>query len=83
MHQKLISYSDLLIGMKVDHSKGGDERLQRETRGEQVKRVISKSQAEQRHQPRTWQSKSVQDKAPGMEKRRYGVEVESFLVLFV
>ncbi|KAI8438890.1 hypothetical protein MSG28_011223 [Choristoneura fumiferana] len=67
--QTSTSLSDLLIGMKVDHSKGGDERVQWETRGEQVKRFVSKSQAEQRGWPRQGQSKPMQNKAPVKEKR--------------
>lgn len=43
INQTSTSLSDLLIGMKVDRSKETDDVLQRDTRGQQVKRLVTKS----------------------------------------
>ncbi|XP_061709365.1 small ribosomal subunit protein mS31 [Cydia pomonella] len=60
INQTSTSLSDLLIGMKVDHSKGGDERasVQRETRGEQVKRFV---RAKEGQRQSTQQNRPEQD----------------------
>ncbi|XP_026319337.1 28S ribosomal protein S31, mitochondrial [Hyposmocoma kahamanoa] len=43
INQTSTSLSDLLVGMKVDRSKDSDNMLQREMRGQQVKRLVDKS----------------------------------------
>ncbi|CAH2050805.1 unnamed protein product, partial [Iphiclides podalirius] len=42
INQTSTSLSDLLIGMKVDRSKEPDEGMNRETRGQQVKRLVDR-----------------------------------------
>ncbi|XP_030022148.1 28S ribosomal protein S31, mitochondrial [Manduca sexta] len=46
INQSSTSLSDLLIGMKVDRSKDSDDKLQTQTRGQQVKRLVSSAKAE-------------------------------------
>ncbi|CAK1602379.1 unnamed protein product [Parnassius mnemosyne] len=46
INQTSTNLSDLLIGMKVDRSKDADDVINKETRGQQVKRLVEKSQSE-------------------------------------
>ncbi|KAJ0182315.1 hypothetical protein K1T71_001684 [Dendrolimus kikuchii] len=46
INQTSTTLSDLLIGMKIDRTKETDDVLQKETRGQQVKRIFSKAQTE-------------------------------------
>ncbi|CAH2102163.1 unnamed protein product [Euphydryas editha] len=46
INQTSTSLSDLIVGMKVDRSKESDESVPKETRGQQVKRIIEKRKLE-------------------------------------
>ncbi|KAH9628373.1 hypothetical protein HF086_015903 [Spodoptera exigua] len=47
INQSSTTLSDLLVGMKVDRSKEGEDQKPQETRGQQVKRLVSKAKVTQ------------------------------------
>lgn len=54
-----LCFSDLLIGMKVDRTTEKDDLVQKQTRGQQVRRFVEKSKSNE--QPRYTQRKQATD----------------------
>lgn len=73
INQSSTTLSDLLVGMKIDRTKEPEERKQPETRGQQVKRFVSKTKAETqqtRYSQRKGRSADGDQSGEGREERR-------------
>lgn len=66
----MLFFSDLLVGMKVDRSKDEDDLRKKETRGQQVKRLVSKTKQDVQ-QTRFVQRKSSQSSEQHTDRRDF------------
>lgn len=66
----MLFFSDLLVGMKVDRSKDEDDLRKKETRGQQVKRLVSKTKQDVQ-QTRFIQRKSSQSSEQHTDRRDF------------
>ncbi|KAJ8736082.1 hypothetical protein PYW08_006738 [Mythimna loreyi] len=72
INQTSTTLSDLLVGMKIDRSKEPEERQKPETRGQQVKRLMSQSKSETqqtRYSQRKGRAAGGEQKAEGRDER--------------
>ncbi|XP_035452973.2 28S ribosomal protein S31, mitochondrial [Spodoptera frugiperda] len=69
INQSSTTLSDLLVGMKVDRSKEGEDQKPPETRGQQVKRLVSKPKVTQETRYSQRKGKPA-DSEPRGEKRK-------------
>ncbi|XP_072939952.1 uncharacterized protein mRpS31 [Epargyreus clarus] len=69
INQTSTSLSDLIVGMKIDRSTETDELKPRETRGQQVRRLVDKSKAEAVQTRYSQRKQQASDKLPQISKR--------------